>query len=171
MLKRIGTGFAAALLAGCGGGGEAGGNEAAAEKAAALAAGEYELSTTVEELRSTDDSTPATALKAGAPATVTRACVAADGTVDADMFAEGEDECSVTDSYLRNGRMSVQLRCTRAGKSGNVMQLADGDFSADSFEATVLGSTGFGGPGDYEMTRKVTARRVGDCPAAETAAG
>ena len=34
-----------------------------------------------------------------------------------------------------------------------------------SSRATVLGSTGFGGSGDYNMTRKVTAKRVGDCAA------
>lgn len=166
MRKLIGPCLAAMLLAGCGG--DSGGGEKAAEATAAeLQPGEYELSTLVEQVRSSDDSTPATALKAGAPAAVTRACVAAGGAVDPAMFAEGGDECDVTDSYVRGGRMSIQLKCTRAGKGGNVMQLVDGDFKADSFEATVLGSTGFAGPGDYETTRKVTARRVGDCPAVQ----
>lgn len=166
MKTRIGAALAAALVAGCGSDG-GGGNEAAqTARAAELQPGEYELSTSVEQIRSSDNSTPATSLQAGAPAAVTRACVTAEGAVDPAMFAEGEDQCSVTDSYVRNGRMSVQLRCTRAGKDGNVMQLVDGDFKADSFEATVLGSTGFSGDGDYESTRKVTARRVGDCPPA-----
>ena len=166
MRNMVGAALAAALLAGCGSDGD-GGNQAEEEaRAAELQPGEYELSTLVEQVRSTDDSTPATELKAGTPATVTRACVAAGGAVDPAMFAEAEDKCSVTDTYVRNGRMSVQLKCTRAGKGGNVMQLVDGDFKADSFEATVLGSTGFAGPGDYETTRKVTARRVGDCPVA-----
>ena len=165
MRTMIGTGVAALLLAACGA--EPGGGEAKEEATAAeLQPGQYELSTTVEQVRSVDDSTPATSLKAGAPAAVTRACVAADGALDPAMFAEGSDQCAVTDSYVRNGRISVQLKCTRAGKGGNVMQLVDGDFKADSFEAQVLGSTGFAGPGDYETTRKVTARRVGDCPAA-----
>ena len=44
------------------------------------------------------------------------------------------------------------------------MQLVDGTFKADSFEARVLGSTGFAASGDYNMTRQVTGRRVGDCP-------
>ena len=167
MRTTIGAAAAALLLAGCGGDSGGGGNAAEAEATAAtLQPGEYELSTTVEEVRSTDDSTPATELKAGAPATTSRACVAADGALDPAMFAEAGDQCNVTDSYVRNGRMSVQLRCTRAGKGGHVMQLVDGDFKADSFEATVLGSTGFAGAGDYETRRKVTARRVGDCPAA-----
>lgn len=155
------------MLAGCGGGDSGAGNKAAEEAtAAALQPGEYELGTSVEQIRSTDDSTPATALKAGAPVATSRACIASDGSLDPQMFAEGSDQCGITDSYTRNGRISVQLKCSRAGKSGHVMQLVDGDFKADSFEARVLGSTGFGGPGDYEMTRKVTARRVGDCPAA-----
>lgn len=167
MHKLVGTALAAAILAGCGGsGGEAADNAAAEAAAEALQPGEYELSTTVEQIRSTDTSTPLTALKAGAAAATSRACIAADGAVDPAMFAEAKDQCSVTDSYVRNGRMSVQLKCTRSGQSGNVMQLVDGSFEADSFEARVLGSTGFAASGDYEMTRKVTARRVGDCPAA-----
>jgi hypothetical protein len=60
----------------------------------------------------------------------------------------------------------VQLKCKRAGQGGHVMQLVDGDFKKDSFEAKVLGSTSFSGSGDYEMARTVTAKRVGDCPAA-----
>ena len=166
MRTMIGAAAAALLLSGCGGDSDGGNTAQAAATAASLQPGEYELSTIVEEVRSTDDSTPATELKAGAPATTARACVAADGALDAAMFAEAGDQCNVTDSYVRNGRMSVQLRCTRDGKGGHVMQLVDGDFEADSFEATVLGSTGFAGPGDYETRRKVTARRVGDCPAA-----
>lgn len=165
MMRMIGAGLAAVLLAGCGGGGEAT-EKAAEEKAAALDGGEYELSTTVEQVRSSDGTEPATSLAAGAPATSARACVAADGAIDPAMFAEGEDKCTITDSYVRGGRMSVQLRCTRAGQGGHVMQLVDGTFKADSFEATVLGSTGFSGSGDYEMTRKVRARRIGECPAA-----
>ena len=98
MRTMIGAAVAAFLLAGCGG--EAGGgNTAEAEATAAgLQPGEYELTTTVEEVRSSDDSTPATELKAGAPATTARACVAADGALDPAMFAEGEDQCSLTDS-------------------------------------------------------------------------
>ena len=46
------------------------------------------------------------------------------------------------------------------------MQLADGDFKADSFEAKLKTATYFAGPGDYEMTRTMTGKRVGECPAA-----
>jgi hypothetical protein len=46
------------------------------------------------------------------------------------------------------------------------MQLVDGDFKKDSFEAKVLGSTSFSGSGDYEMARSVSAKRVGDCSSA-----
>lgn len=160
---------AAAVVTGCGSDAPER-NAAASERAASLTPGEYELSWTVVDVTSTDQTTPATALKAGAPATTTRTCVAADGSIDPAAFAEGEDECTPNESYIKNGRMSLQLKCTRAGQTGNAMQGVDGDFTADGFEATVLGSTGFGGSGDYNMTRKVTATRVGDCPAGGAAA-
>lgn len=164
MRKIIMTAAAAALLTGCGG--EAPEQkDAKSERAASLTAGEYELAWTVTDVKSTDQTTPATSLKAGEPATTARTCVGANGKLDPAAFAEGSDSCTVTENYVKNGRMSLQLKCTRAGQSGNVMQGIDGNFTADAFEATVLGSTGFGGSGDYNMTRKVTAKRIGDCPA------
>jgi PBP1b-binding outer membrane lipoprotein LpoB len=161
----IGAGVAALLLAGCGGETAQQQNDSAEETAKSLQPGEYELTAKVDQVRSTDGTSPATALKAGAEAPSKRACVAADGSLDPKMFAEASDVCTTADSYVRNGRMSVQLKCTRAGQGGNVMQLVDGDFRQDSFEAKVLGSTSFSGSGDYEMARSVTAKRVGDCPA------
>lgn len=162
---------AATALAGCGGSDASQkGNEGAAARPAALTPGEYELTVTVDQLRSTDDSAPATDLEIGGEPVVKRACVAQDGNIAPAMFAEGEDDCTITDSYVRNGRMSMQLKCTRAGKGGQVMQLVDGDFTADGFEAKILGSTGFSGPGDYEINRTAKAQRVGDCPAAAPAA-
>ena len=86
--------------------------------------------------------------------------------LDPKLFAEASDTCTVAESYVRNGRMSVQLRCKRAGQSGDVMQRVDGNFTKDSFEAQIIGSTSFGGSGDYAMTRSATAKRVGDCSAA-----
>lgn len=164
------TAAAAFALTSCGGGDPAQENKQAGARAAALTPGEYELSVTVDQLRSTDESAPATDLEIGSDPVVKRACVAADGAIAPAMFAEGEDDCTVTDSYVRNGRMSMQLKCTRAGKGGQVMQLVDGDFTVDGFEAKILGSTGFSGPGDYEINRTAKAQRVGDCPAPAAAA-
>ena len=155
---------AAALVAGCSG--EPAQQQNAGEEATAkaLEPGEYELTAKVDQVRSTDNTTPATSLKVGAEAPARRACVAANGSLDPKLFAEASDTCTVADSYVRNGRMSVQLRCKRAGQGGNVMQLVDGDFKKDSFEAKIIGSTSFSASGDYEMTRSATAKRVGDCP-------
>lgn len=138
----------------------------AATKAAALQPGEYEVAGTVKEVRSTDNSTPATPLKAGASLTAVRACVAADGKLDHKLLSENPgDTCKEDTAFVRNGRLNVQLNCQRSGKGG-IMQLANGTFKADSFEAEVLSSTFFGGTGDYSATRTLTGKRVGDCPAA-----
>ena len=133
--------------------------------AASLKPGEYEITAKVDALRSTDNSTPATASKADGPPTVTRTCVAADGEIEPGAFAESDEQCTATDSYVRGGRLNMQLKCNRAGKGG-VMAMADGKFTADSFTAQVLTSTYFSGPGDYELTRTVTGKRVGECPPA-----
>lgn len=161
---------AAALLAACGGGGpEQSTNEGSEQVPAALNPGLYEVATVVQSLRATDGTTPATKSKAAAEGdapVVHRACVAADGTVEPAMFSEAGDECRIDNVYARNGRLTMQLACTRPGTPGQVMQSVNGKFTADAFEADVTTATYLTGAGDYAMQRKLTAKRVGDCPAA-----
>ena len=141
-------------------------------KADALQPGEYEVTDKVDQVRSTDNSTPATAMKvaaAGEASPTSRICIGANGAIDRKIFAEAGDQCASTSSYMRGGRLSLQFNCTRPDKGG-LTQLVDGKFTADSFEATVTSSTFFSGPGDYTLVRTVTGRRVGDCPAGQPAA-
>lgn len=133
-------------------------------KADALKPGEYEVTAKVDEIHSTDKTTPATASKVADPAKVTRTCVPADGTIDPATFAEAQEKCFASDSYMRGGRMSLQYKCNRAGEQ--VSQLVDGNFTADSFTGKVMTATYLSGSGDYEMTRTMTGKRVGECPAA-----
>jgi hypothetical protein len=159
MLAMIGV---AALTAACGGeGGEQ--KKAPEAKAAALQPGEYEVTGTVDSLRSTDQTTPDTRLKPGAALTAVRACIAADGKLDPKLIAESAgDTCKEDTAFIRSGRINVQLNCQRSGKGG-IMQLANGTFKADSFEVEVLSNSFFSGSGDYSMTRKLTGKRVRDC--------
>jgi hypothetical protein len=118
----------------------------------------------VTALHSTDKSTPATKADVG-PASVLpdRVCVGAEGLPPA-AFAEAGDTCSPLDSYMRGGRMSLQFRCNRPGR-GTLTQTVDGTFKGDSFDAQIVTGTVFATDGDYQMTRTLTGRRVGDCPA------
>ena len=156
----------AMLISGCGNDSAPAAAPASEDKA--LAAGEYEVATKVEDLRSTDHTTPLTKAKQMAASdtpVMHRACVVAEGKVDADMFAEAGDKCSVQNSYVNNGKINMQLSCTRSGAPGQVLQSVDGDYQAGSFTATVNTGTYFTGSGDYAMRRTMTARRVGACPA------
>ena len=134
------------------------------QQRAALTPGEYEASWSVTELRSTDKTEPATELTVGATGT-TRACVAEGPAIDPALFAEGEDECTPSSSYTRGGRISIQMECRRADEPGQVMQSVNATSSAEAFEGEVSTSTYLSGFGDYSMTRTVTGRRVGECPA------
>ena len=136
---------------------------------ATLAAGLYEVSGEVVQLASTDNTSPSTKLKQGDKLS-TRACVSADGKPEPELLAENGDKCTVKSSYVRNGRMSAEMNCTRDGKSGSVMPAMNGSFSKDAFEGNITTLTYFTDDGDYRMTRKITARRVGDCPVGEPAA-
>ncbi len=160
ILSLVGAG----LLAACGD--DAADRPKAAAKADALQPGEYEMTTKVDELRSTDNSTPSTSMKvptAGEAPSTSRVCVTAEG-IPPLTFAEAGDKCTPSGSYMRSGRMSLQFNCNRSGR-GPLTQLVDGKFTADSFEAQVITSTSFSGPGDYALTQTMTGKRVGECPA------
>jgi hypothetical protein len=49
--------------------------------------------------------------------------------------------------------------------SGEVMPAMMGSFTKDGFEGDITTLTYFVKDGDYRLTREVTAKRVGDCPA------
>ena len=163
-IRTIAAGAALLLLPGCG---EDKPAPAPVEDAATMTPGEYEIASEVTKLQSTDKSTPATSARMG-DKTTSRACIAKDGTIDTAMFIEAGDKCSAQSNYARNGRLSIQYTCSRAGK-GPVYPAVDGNFTADGFEALVTTGTAFSANGDYAMTRHLTARRVGDCPAAPAA--
>lgn len=159
----------AALLAGCGQ--ESAVNNGSEQVPAAINPGEYEVTTVVETLRSTDQTTPATKAKADGKAVTHRACIASDGTVEPAMFSEAGDECRIDSVYARNGRLTLALSCSRPGAPGLVAQSVAGTFSADGFEATVETATYLTGAGDYAMRRKMVGKRVGECAPKEDKAG
>lgn len=156
----------AILLAGCG---EEAPPPAQEAERAPPSPGLYELSWSDVEINSTDEGEPATGAgegEAGAGAAFTdRTCVGEDGTIPLSAFAEAGDECTATSSFVRNGRISLQLECRREGQPGQVLQTVNGTSTAEGFEAEVSTTTYFSGTGDYEMSRTVTGRRVGECPA------
>ena len=163
MSKLVCVAAMALSLAACGG--EQQQATTAEEAPASLAAGLYEVSAEVTQLASTDKTTPATKLKQGDKLT-TRACVAADGKPAPELLAEEGDKCEIKNSYIRNGRMSAQMSCKREGMSGEVMPAMMGSFTKDGFEGEITTLTYFVKDGDYRMLRKVTGKRIGDCPVA-----
>lgn len=129
-----------------------------------LAPGLYEATSEVIAISSTDNSTPATGLKVGDRSTV-RACVAKDGPAP-ELFAEATaDKCEMKNSYVRYGRISAQMSCKREGLSGDVMPAMMGSFKGDSFDGEITTLTYLTKDGDYRMNRKISAKRIGDCPA------
>jgi hypothetical protein len=162
MMRLIPAAGLALLLASCGGEKPAAVEE---ETAARLSPGLYELNYEVITLASTDKTTPSTKLKQGDKGVI-RACVAADNQPAPELLAEEGDKCEIKNSYIRNGRMSAQMSCTREGLSGPVMPAMMGSFTADGFEGEISTLTYFVENGDYRLVREVTAKRVGDCPAA-----
>jgi hypothetical protein len=164
MSKLVCVGGLALALAACGGEKKDEAAAAAAAVPAKLAGGLYEVNAEVTQLASTDNTTPATKLKQGDKQAV-KACVSADGQPEPALLGEAGDKCEIKNSYIRNGRMSAQMSCTREGLTGYVMPAMMGSYSADGFEGEINTLTYFTAEGDYRLTRKITAKRLGDCPA------
>lgn len=157
---------AALVMTGCS---EDAPRQEAAEAPATLRAGQYEASWTVDSLRSVDKATPATNLKEKAAGTAL-GCVGPDGKFDLAIFAEDGDECQATNSYMRGGRISIDVGCRRQGDKGEVRQSINGTYDAQGFKAEVGTTTYLAATGDYAMVRTFTGRRVGECPPASEAA-
>jgi hypothetical protein len=167
MIRALGIAAAAVLAASCSE--DAPRQEAPAEAPATMAAGQYEASWTVDSLRSVDKATPVTNLKEKANGTAL-GCVGADGKFDLAMFAEDGDECQATNSYMRGGRISIDVGCRREGDKGEVRQSINGTYDAQGFRAEVSTTTYLAAVGDYAMVRTFTGKRVGECPPASEAA-
>jgi hypothetical protein len=153
----------AACLASCSDDSAAPASNSTEQVAAALQPGEYEITAKVDELRSTDKTTPATKSKVGADPVVSRTCVGPENKVEPAAFVEAGEVCTPSETYMKNGRMNLQYKCNRKGDQ--LTQLVDGDFKTDSFTAQVRTATYFSGSGDYELVRSFTAKRVGECTA------
>ena len=156
------------LLAGCGGEPAA---PAAEDKAApaAFPAGEWEVTTLTESLKSADNSTPATKYKQGAT-TVAKVCAAPGPKPDPALFIEAGDKCSATSAYAKAGRISISYTCDRPGR-GMLMPTLDGKYDADTFEVAASTGSYFKGDGDYVMTQNIKGKRLGDCTPGATPAG
>lgn len=163
-MRMIGIAAAAALVGACGNPGQ----EAQAEtRAAALQPGEYELAWS-DIKREAAQSKAAAAASVDAATFADRTCIAAGGKIEPAAFAEEGDDCHAVQSYVRNGIVNVQLSCER--KDGKLSSIVTGKFTAESLDANVETTSSFDGGGNYSLTRKLTAKRLGDCPAtAETA--
>jgi hypothetical protein len=140
-----------------------------AQAKAALTPGLYEASWSVTEIRSTDKTDPATKLTVGETGKA-EACIQEGPVLDLELFAEGDDECKESNSYVRGGRINIQMQCKRPDELGPVMQTVTGTSTADGFQGEISTSTYLTGFGDYSMRRSVTGKRIGDCPAEDSPA-
>ena len=150
----------AVLVAACGGEAEQAGNGTAdAAVPTAFPVGEWEVTTKVESVASTDQSTPATSAKVGDTST-RKACIADSKALIAMFTPEGGD-CSPITDYARQGRINTAYKCSAPG--GFTSPMANGRYTANSFEVQLDTSSRLSGSGDYQMSAKVTGKRLGDC--------
>ncbi len=154
------------LLAACGSGGEE--KKAAAAVAATMEAGQWETSLELTSIRSTDKTEPALKAAVGDKETGS-ACIAAgqEATPPGELFAGPGHTCQTQNSYIRNGRINMSLKCSRPGITGDIMHTVQGSYTGTTFEGKVDTITYLPGQGDFEMSRKMTGRKTAAACAAE----
>lgn len=149
-----------------------GGEAPKAEKVAppkTFPTGEWEVTATVDRLISKDGTTPAVKAKQG-DAVTRKACVTDPRELAALFVAEGDD-CTAQTAFARGGNVNSAYTCKRPGQRGTINPTVYGKYTADTLAITVNTGTQLSGDGDYELTEKLTGKRLGDCPAGSAAAG
>lgn len=160
----LATATLALTLAACGGGETA--EEEVAEPVDVMLPGNFQLTSEVTDLSSTDGTDPVTSAEVGSSVTA-NVCVGEDGLLPAAAFGEEGDDCTIENPYVRRGKIRQALVCQREGQDGQIRLQVDADFTEDGIEGTVSTMTYFSGDGDYSMKRTLTGTRTGDCTEAE----
>jgi len=151
-----------------------GGDEAAnqsAEAPATLPAGTWQAEFEVKRFASADQTTPALKAKQGDKEKAS-SCVpeAQRATPAPELFAGAGYACTYQNSYIKDGMINATIQCTRPELKGQINMAVQGNYTADSFEATVDSTSYLPGPGDFTMSRKVKGKLTpGACQPAPAA--
>lgn len=166
-------------LAGCGGPEKADGNASAGteERAGAgdtapglkMRPGEWE--TTVETLKVDAPGMPKemAGLMAGQQKMTMRSCITAAQAEQpsGDLFRGKTDgNCKYEDFTVSGGRVKGKMTCSGGGTPGSVTLEMDGRYGGESYEINQKMRTDVQGMA-MNVEARVTARRVGDCPAGQ----
>lgn len=101
---------------------------------------------------------------------VSKACVGADGVAPPALFAAKGDSCEAQSPYVRNGRVNVQMSCTREGSGEKVMAAVNGKYTADAITGDGRVTTYVSGMDNHVVEQELTGRRLGECAAGEAKA-
>lgn len=160
------------LVAACSdGAGDGGDKSAAAEPPATFPAGQWEVTSEVTAFRQADKGAPKIKVVVGDKATNSACVAASEGQKPNPALFVGEGyQCSYQNAYARKGMVNGSLTCTMKGLDGSVMVNAEGHYTADTFDGTATTTTALYSDGDVVFTRKLSAKRTGECQAAAPAA-
>jgi hypothetical protein len=149
------------LLAACG----APSANKAKESVAALEAGQYEVTSEVTQFRKADEGKPRINTPVGTR-TTRSVCVSDGAALPPDLFADEGLTCQDgASNYARNGRLNLNVRCTRPDLKGDLGYTVSGTFDAQSFRADRQLNTIFSTDGDVIVGATVQGRRTGACTA------
>jgi hypothetical protein len=160
--------------AACGGAPE---EKKAEEAPALLPAGTWTVSSQVTALRSLDKTPPAVKAAVGDKDTTTICVPKASGEPSANLFGGTGYECAYKSAYIKQGMLNATVDCRREDVEGSIMMSVQGSYTASGFTGTADTTAYLPGPGDFAMSRKLSATvKPGACtpapaPAKDKAGG
>jgi hypothetical protein len=158
-----------ALLALASCGDDAGQNQTA-PAVASPSPGQWELASQVTRFVKSDQGAARIDTPVGSRATQSL-CVAPGARLPTELFSGEGFTCTYGSYYVRGGRASVSLTCSREGLTGNILMNATGTFGADSISLHRDLRTILTTDGDVQIDADVTGRRTGACAPAAASEG
>jgi hypothetical protein len=131
-----------------------------------LAAGQWQTTSEVTDMRKQDKGAPAmkadkgTRMEAGA-------CVAqGEGKKPPAALLAGLENatCTYQNIYMSRGKINASMTCNRPGL-GQIMVASNGTYTDKSFELSSQANTLLAGEGDISFDSKITGRHTGACTA------
>lgn len=146
--------------AGCGGGSQKADAPAAAIE---LQPGQWEMTTQITNLSMTQGQQSMTKTDAK-PITVSN-CITREQIKQPQpsLFSDSKGSCSYDNFYMTNGRLNAAMKCTLPDGTSNINSTIDGSFTADTMTAEVRTVSSTAGAGNFQMSAKLTGKRVGEC--------
>lgn len=129
-------------------------------------AGTWTASSEVTAIRSLDKTPPAIKAAVGDKDTAEACVEKPTQEPPAALFSGTGYTCTYKSAYMKDGLVNAAIDCRRKDVEGSIMMTIQGNYTATGFTGTADTTAYLPGPGDFAMSRKISATvKPGACTA------